>query len=199
MKFEKRTKAPSKDNKYYYKYNSFYNSGYGLPNCTCYAFGRFYELLGKAPNLSLHNAENWYGHNDEYKRGDTPKLGAIAVWSKGKIGNGKDGAGHVSIVEEIKDDGTIITSNSAYKGKMFYLKTIKPPYKVLGYTFLGFIYNPIKFDNDKKLYYVVKRGDNLSKIAKKYNTTWKNIYDANKSIIGSNPNLIKVGMKLVIK
>ncbi len=48
-------------------------------------------------------------------------------------------------------------------------------------------------------YYVVQPGDNLSKIASKYKTTWQKIYDDNKSIIGNNPNLIKPGQRLVIK
>lgn len=47
--------------------------------------------------------------------------------------------------------------------------------------------------------HIVKSGENLSSIAKKYNTTWQKIYYDNKSVIGSNPNLIKAGQKLVIK
>lgn len=47
-------------------------------------------------------------------------------------------------------------------------------------------------------YYIVKKGDNLSKIAKKYKTTWKVIYEKNKGIIGDNPNLIRIGQKLII-
>ena len=45
--------------------------------------------------------------------------------------------------------------------------------------------------------YTVKSGDNLSKIASKYGTTWQKIYDANKDII-SNPNLIYPGWVLKI-
>ena len=48
-------------------------------------------------------------------------------------------------------------------------------------------------------YYTVKSGDNLSKIAEKYNTTWQKIYEDNKSVIGSNPDLIKAGQRLIIK
>ena len=44
----------------------------------------------------------------------------------------------------------------------------------------------------------MKSGDTLSSIAKKYNTTWQKIYEKNKSVIGSNPNLIRVGQKLEI-
>lgn len=47
-------------------------------------------------------------------------------------------------------------------------------------------------------YYIVKSGDNLSKIAKKFNTTWQKIYENNKKTIGSNPNKIKIGQRLVI-
>lgn len=50
-----------------------------------------------------------------------------------------------------------------------------------------------------EIIYIVKNGDTLSGIAKKYNTTWEKIYADNKSVIGSNPNLIKPNQKLVIK
>jgi len=49
-----------------------------------------------------------------------------------------------------------------------------------------------------KVYYVVQRGDTLSKIAVKYKTTWQKIYQANIDVIGKSPNQIKVGMKLLI-
>ncbi len=58
----------------------------------------------------------------------------------------------------------------------------------------------LKINNkDNSIYYTVKSGDNLTKIAKIYNTTWQNIYNTNKDIIGNNPNLIKVGQKLLIE
>ena len=46
--------------------------------------------------------------------------------------------------------------------------------------------------------YTVKSGDTLSEIANKYGTTWQNIYNNNRDIIGSNPNLIKPGQVLKI-
>lgn len=46
--------------------------------------------------------------------------------------------------------------------------------------------------------YVVQRGDNLSRIAKRYHTNWQTIYNANKAVIGSNPNKIYAGQKLII-
>lgn len=47
--------------------------------------------------------------------------------------------------------------------------------------------------------YIVKKGDNLSKIAKKFNTTWQKIYKDNKNTIGNNPNLIYPNQQLIIK
>ena len=47
--------------------------------------------------------------------------------------------------------------------------------------------------------YIVQNGDNLSKIAQKYNINLKKIYQWNKSVIGNDPNLIYEGQALVIK
>lgn len=41
--------------------------------------------------------------------------------------------------------------------------------------------------------YTVKSGDNLSKIASQYGLSWQDVYNANKSTVGSNPNLIYPG------
>lgn len=46
--------------------------------------------------------------------------------------------------------------------------------------------------------YVVKKGDTLSSIAKRYGTTWQQLYEKNKRTIGSNPNLIKSGQEIII-
>lgn len=149
MEYKKRLTVPSKNNKYYYSNNVFYKSGYGMPNCTCYAWGRFYEITRIKPKLCTMNAENWYKYKDGYERGNIPKLGAIAVWSMGKIGNNKDGSGHVAVVEEIYSDGSFLTSNSAYKSTMFYTKKIGKDKRLYNYKFLGFIYPPIEFNTNK--------------------------------------------------
>jgi nucleoid-associated protein YgaU len=47
--------------------------------------------------------------------------------------------------------------------------------------------------------YTVASGDSLSKIAKKHlgdAKRWREIYDANRQLIGDNPDLIKPGQKL---
>lgn len=56
--------------------------------------------------------------------------------------------------------------------------------------------NQLKSVNDV---YIVQKGDTLENIAKKYNTNWKTIYNLNKSIIGNNPNFIRIGERLIIK
>lgn len=139
------------NNPFWYSDNPFYTTGdNGLPNCTCYAWGRFWEEgePQTRPNLSLGNAQDWYGNTgDGYERGSTPKLGAILCFS----GGGGVGVGHVCVVEQINSDGSIVTSNSAYTRNpdymdsyYFYLETRQPPnYDPSGtYGFQGFIYNP---------------------------------------------------------
>lgn len=156
-----RTTPPEEDNKYYLKRNNTFNgynrciiinrtTGSVLPNCTGYAWGRFIECQDNVHDckLSRANAELWYGHtSDGYQRGQTPKLGAIICWHSTRSG------GHVAFVEEIKSDGKIVTSNSAYNGKYFYMKTLSPPNYYMGrsYTFQGFIYNPTTFDGSSPI------------------------------------------------
>lgn len=154
--FKPRLSAPEKTDKHWLRrraggVNECVNIKYGsvLPNCVGYAWGRWYELLGEEPKLSVANAEAWWGKDDGYERGQVPKLGAVICWSKGVVGVGKDGAGHVAIVEQIKADGTIVTSNSAWNergGTWWYKKTLKPPYTMKGYDFQGFVYLPMEFE-----------------------------------------------------
>lgn len=150
--FKERLTAPSGTNKYYLKttFNGYnkcilidYATGSCLPNCTGYAYGRFMECQGVHEcNLSRGNAENWYGHNDGYERGQTPKLGSIICWSDSA------GDGHVAVVEIVYKNGDIMTSNSAYNGSYFYTKKLKKSnnyYMGSTYSFQGFIYNPTEF------------------------------------------------------
>lgn len=136
-------------NPFWYDDNEYYKAGYGMPNCTAYALGRWYELQGspKSFNFSHYgNGQDWYemGVNAGYEHSKTiPKLGAAISWTYPT-------AGHVAIVEEIayKADGSIdyiITSNSAWQSTFFYLQTL---YADDGYiwkansTLNGFIYHP---------------------------------------------------------
>lgn len=78
------------------------------------------------------------------------------------------------------------------------LKGARNPY-LLDKGYLGWINEECIVGSKKETIYVVKSGDTLWKIAKAYNTTVQKIYNDNISTIGSDPDLIQVGMKLVIK
>lgn len=146
------------NNKYWYGSNPFYQAGYGLPNCTAYAWGRFWEIseqagvTGVPPKLSRGNAGEWYGYTaDGYSRSSEPSLGAVICFSQ------PGRAGHVAIVEQILDNGDIVTSNSGYSRSpggwndrnYFWTETnpkdtgYKSSWEMSGgYVFQGFIINP---------------------------------------------------------
>ena len=103
---------------YIYENGKFYYNYVIGGNCTWYAFGRAYEILGTKPDLGRGDAGQWWGFNKQkydsgrggYSYGWTPKLGAIACWSA--PGN----YGHVAIVENIDSNGVISLSESNIPG-----------------------------------------------------------------------------------
>ena len=160
MKFKMRTTKPVAGNKYY---TTKANGGYSyaikgsptdkdcdvLANCVGYAYGRFNEIggYGCCKYLSPVNAENFLQFKGGLESGQTPRLGACMVWQKGATLNGSDGAGHVAIVEKVISDTQVMTSESAYGGAAFTVKTRQKgsngKWGMSGdYKFLGFIYNP---------------------------------------------------------
>ena len=151
MKFIKRVTAPDDKNLNYIKttyggYNKciLINSlnGQVIPNCVGYAWGRFIEEQGlKDCDLSRGDAKNWYPHSDKYKRGNTPKLGAVICFTN-------SGKGHVAIVEEIYSDKSILISESGYNAYYFKTEILKYPYKKGSNTLQGFIYPEIDFEGD---------------------------------------------------
>ena len=218
--FQIRTSKPSAGNKFYITKNA---GGYSrcivgkptdsqcnvLSNCVGYACGRFNEIIGsmKYPYLNC-NAENFieraintYG----LEIGQTPKAGAIMVWQKGSTLSGNDGAGHVAIVEKVIDANTVYTSESSYGGSAFWNSTRKNTNGRWGigsgYTFRGFIYNPsVKEEvtptpSSSDYEYIVKSGDTLSSIARRYNTTYQELARYNNI---ANPNLIYVNQVIKI-
>ena len=85
--------------------------------------------------------------------GQEPKLGACMVWQGGATKKGSDGVGHVAIVEKVISPTEIITSESGWGSKNpFWNATRKKGNgnwgAGSGYTFLGFIYNPVVSDNE---------------------------------------------------
>lgn len=219
MGFTPRFTIPEKGNPYY---NTKRNGGYSeaiqgkpceagldvLRNCVGYAYGRFNEIVGagKMMYLAPVNAEKFIQYMNHktkgVKSGMTPKLGACMVWQAGATLNGSDGAGHVAIVEQINADGSIVTSESGYGAKKaFWTQTRTNANGRWGegknFKFLGFIYNPAVNDEPQLQYHIVVRGDNLTKIAKKYNTTIANLLTLNPFI--TNPNKILVGWKIRVR
>ena len=96
--------------KYWYStVNPFYPT-YQMPNCTCYAWGRYWEISDVVPHLPTGNAGTWYANcPSDYQKGQTPALGAVACWYSPSGAY----AGHVAVVEQITSSG-IVTSNSGY-------------------------------------------------------------------------------------
>lgn len=152
--FTPRFTAPDKSNANYYSdKNPFYaykdkdgSRPLMMPNCTAYTYGRLMEMTGRTfEGLIGGNAWTWYGKAAAagLETGQTPKLGAVCCFEVTD-----NGAGHISVVEEIKANGDIVTSNSAYEGEVFYLKTLT---KASGYNyaptrpFKGFIYCGTEF------------------------------------------------------
>jgi len=130
--FEPRLTAPSKSISYYNKtLNVFSQTGYGMPNCTAYVYGRIYEITGEEPLIKRGNAGSWWSinkKNNYYEYGQEPKLGAIACWSN-----------HVAVVEEI-DGNTVTASQSHWRSTYFDTCTFSSGDNHFGQKFYGYIY-----------------------------------------------------------
>ena len=128
-----------------------------LCNCVGFANGRYNEIINDG-NLEgivkpfkyqlVCNAEDFI---ESAKRqglsiSRTPIEGGIMVWAKGRAGVGSDGAGHVAVVEQVYDDGTILTSESGWNAWAF--KTVRRGNangrwgQNSAYSFRGCIINP---------------------------------------------------------
>ena len=147
MPYVPRLTAPANDNPLYYSnYNSYQESGWGMPNCTAYAYGRCAELMGCYPTRPPvdpgENAEEWwYYTQDGLPRGQTPQLGAIACYKDGNF----SGLGHVCVLEQDNGDNTWLVSESALNGYTFratHSIAANGDYGYGNYIFQGFIYVP---------------------------------------------------------
>lgn len=166
--FTPRIEMPEKGNRYYIAkteggLNPCIPRPAGSPlrfaNCVFYAVGRFAELWGIW--LDSTNAENFA---DMAKRrgltvSQTPVQGGIAVWAKGKVGDGTDGAGHVAVVEIVNRDN-IVTSESGWSAKReFWTQTRKNGGnwgQSAEYRFLGFVLPPVSAAEPEK---PLRKGD----------------------------------------
>lgn len=130
--YEPRLTSPDGEPYYTSELNVYSQTGYGMPNCVAYAYGRLYELNGEAPKINHGDAGDWWyinKSNGYYEYGDEAKLGAVACWSN-----------HVAIVEAINEDSSITVSESHWGGNYFNTKTYYNMYSHYGQTFYGYIY-----------------------------------------------------------
>lgn len=161
-------KSQPKNNKYYIRkpQGGLSDAVYGKPtikganvlcNCVGYAGSRFNEIIND-PNLNgtvkafkyqlVCNAEDFIesAKKQGLRISETPIEGGIMVWAKGRVGVDSDGAGHVAVVEEVYEDGTILTSESGWNAWAF--KTITRSNangrwgQSSAYKFRGCIINP---------------------------------------------------------
>ncbi len=109
-----------------------------MPNCTTYAYGHAWEVLGHEPDLCHGSSVHWFQNdgvssnpNDCCERGDEPRLGAIARWDLGQYG-------HVAVVESI--DGDTVTISESDSVRQIYWQTRTCNINDMGSGFQGYIY-----------------------------------------------------------
>lgn len=184
------------------------NNAYGLrpfdgsvlPNCVGAATAVFNIKAGEKDSckyLGNRNAVDFtkFAKEQNLKTGQTPQEGACMVWGYGE--------GHVAIVDKVISDTEVETVESGWSYRaqpiLRRINRKKGSDGRWGYShdFICFIYQPEKPKPEPEpTYYVVKRGDNLTKIANMFGVTvaqlvaWNNI---------KNPNLIYAGDRLLIK
>lgn len=181
-------------------------NGSTLPNCVGLVTGEFNRrIFGEGEDaqckyLGNRNAKEFgiFAEQQGLKTGQDPAEGACMVW-------GGSGDGHVAIVDKVIDKDTVQTVESGWSYRT--TPIVRELIRKRGsgnwgqsYPFLMFIYAPNTPDPPKPeppvvTYYIVKRGDNLTKIAKEYNTTVSQLVAWNGII---NPNLIFVGQRLIV-
>lgn len=172
-------------------------SGCVLPNCVGAAVALF-NMLNDVPSckyLGNTDAKNFvkYPEKQGLRTGSEPVKNACMVW-------GGTGKGHVAIVKEVIDESHVLTYESGWnylKGPV--LREKKRGGKNWGENkpFIYFIYPP-GYIPQTKIFYKVAKGDTLSAIAKRYNTTVAAIQRLNPDLI-KNVNLIKTGWTIRVK
>lgn len=123
-----------------------------LPNCVGGAVGAYNKAACKDLNKREFrylshppNAENIMerAKQEGLPVSQKPAVGALVVWQKGETLSGSDGAGHVAFINAVDADGTIHTSESEWKGRVWVNRTYKLPYNYgNGYKLLGFVLQP---------------------------------------------------------
>ena len=96
------------DSKWYSAQNPYFPY-FQMPNCTAYAYGRFWELTGQRPvglcGGGTGNGGEWFTMTSAYTKSNTPVVGSIICCNDP---NGQN-AGHVAIVEAVDTTNNTIT------------------------------------------------------------------------------------------
>ena len=128
------------NNPFWYSDNPYWQAGtppplpphdYGLPNCTCYAWGRVLEIMTEVgyPNAYQEVHDNLvpnFGHaytweyDTLWTTSSEPALGAVAVYETVN----DIVPGHVAVVEKMPDADTIVLSESHYGSTYFDTRTV---------------------------------------------------------------------------
>lgn len=151
----------------------------------------FYDGKKVASCTTLYNWANTKGYTvnkSQIKRGDFIIFEFV---TKGEISR------HIGMCESF--DGTYVTTidgNTCEVGKEWNGMEVMRRKRHIN-TIKWVIRLPLGEEKDSPTYYVVKRGDYISKIAKEYNMTVQEIMNLNPQI--SNPNLIYVGQQIRVK
>lgn len=185
------------------KYGLLPFEGSVLPNCVGAACAIYNIKAGETNSckwLGNRNAVDFVKFVDlqGLKSGQDPMEGACMVWGHGE--------GHVAVVDKVIDNDTVITVESGwnYRAKPI-LREVTRKRGDNGrwgysYEFLMFIYppgyEPGPGPAPEPTTYTVKRGDNLTKIAKMFGVTVQDLVKWNDI---KNPNLIYPGQKILIK
>ena len=161
----------------------FLMNGYDVfSECSCY------YMIEKAKKAGL------WEEKDSYK----PKIGDAIMydWEDDGAGDNRGIPNHTGIV--IAVDGSNFTVREGNKKNTLGNRDMKVNQKYIrGYILPPYEANkPSKTEEETKTYYTVKKGDNLTAIAKKYKTTVKKLVELNNI---KDPNIIHVGDKLRIK
>lgn len=127
---------------WYSNANPYFQRGYGLPNCTCYAWGRLAEICNAPVTFYGGNAIMW-ASRPEMKQIPSPKVGSCIIYSGGITDSYGRLCGHIGVVEHCYDDGSIDVSMSSFGGYMWRLYRLNPSdsYHIpdsYGLSFVGF-------------------------------------------------------------
>lgn len=175
-------------------------NGSVLPNCVGAAVAVFNIKAGEEGCKYLGNCNavdfTQWPKKQGLKTGPEPKEGACMVWGYGE--------GHVAVVDKVISPTEVETVESGWSYRtepvLRRIRRKKGDDKRWGYShdFIYFIYQPEPepVPPGPEQYYIVKRGDTLTKISKMFGVTVAQLVEWNHI---KNPNLIITGQRLIIK